>query len=139
MARSEVAEGKEAAYLQSRIWVETLPIWLKGNPGMETYRSKTLAFERSPAAADAYWETWVEPYLRPEFVRPQLLRLQERGIPALLVWGKDDGMGDAPCAMGTYAEGTGAQLLEMDNAGHCCFADHPDLFFDTVNAFLRAL
>jgi pimeloyl-ACP methyl ester carboxylesterase len=77
--------------------------------------------------------------LKPELVRGQLMDLHERGVPALVTWGADDRMGDETCAMGHYAEVTGAEPLRMENAGHCLFADHPDLFFDAFNTFLRAL
>ena len=139
MERGEVAEGKEAEYLSNRIWIETLPIWLEGNPCMEHYREKTLEFTPNSAANKGYWEHWLKPYLKPDLVRGQLMDLHERGVPAFVSWGKDDRMGDETCAMGYYAEGTGAELLLMENAGHCLFADHPDLFFDALNDFMMRL
>ncbi len=139
MARSEHATGEEARYLSNRIYIETLPFWMRGNPGLELYLEKTLAFCPDPVANAAYTEHWLLPHLRGERTRQQLRALQRAGVPALLIRGQDDRMGDAPCAMDAYADGTGARVVRMAQAGHCPFVDQPDRFFATVARFFREL
>ena len=139
MERAATAEGKEAAYLSNRIYIETLAYWMRDNPGLTTYREKTLEFTPNPSANAGYMEHWLQPELTAAHVHDQLMQLQRAAIPALLIWGEDDRMGDAPCAMAHGAEDTGAQLLVIDNAGHCPFVDQPDRFFPAVRAFFHEL
>jgi len=135
MARAEHAQGQEARYLANHIYLETLEVWMAGNPGLAVYREKTLEFCPDSEANAGYMAHWLQPHLTGNQTRSALRALDRAGIPTLLIWGQDDRMGDAPCAMGHYAEGTHAELVQMPGAGHCPFVDRPELFFNTVNDF----
>ena len=138
MARASAAQGKEREYLSNRIYIETLAHWMRDNPGLAVYREKTLAFTPCPEANAGYLKHWLEPELFAERVHGQLVWLRGAGVPALLIQGKDDRMGDAPCWMASDTEGTGATVLYISNAGHCPFVDQPDIFFSAVRTFFTS-
>lgn len=135
LARAEQATGPEARYLANRNYLDTLEVWMAGNPGLEVYREKTLEFCPDPVANAGYMAHWLQPHLTGDQTRRQLQALDRAGVPTLLIWGQDDRMGDASCAMGHYAQGTHAELVHMSGAGHCPFVDRPERFFATVNDF----
>lgn len=138
MARLEKAEGAEADYLNNRVWLDSLDIWLEGNPGKEIYKQGTIEFRSNPIAAAGYIQSWLEPYIHRSNIDRQLQQLQELQIPTLLIWGRDDRMGSPECAMGYNASALGIDsYLIIDGAGHCPFVDQPEQFFSALEQFFR--
>ena len=74
------------------------------------------------------------PYL---YNRPLVDRLYRAGMPALVVWGSEDGM--VPVAHGVaYAGklGGASPLVQIEGAGHAVHVERPEAVSDVVGAFL---
>jgi len=135
MEKLEQATGLQAETLANQLWLETLPIWMEGNPGLNNYREETIGFFSDSAVAASYGQHWLLPRLNPPVIRSFFERLS---IPALLIRGADDRMGNDACAMDYYLDNTQADIHILEKAGHCPFVDQPDLFFSIVNDFIQS-
>lgn len=138
MARQETAAGAEADYLNNRIWLDSLDVWLRGNAGKDIYKQGTIEFRSNPIASAGYFQHWLAPKLHRKNIDRQLERLQELNIPGLLIWGKEDRMGSPECAMGYNVALQNISCLLLEEAGHCPFVDQPEVFFKTINQFFES-
>lgn len=111
----------------------------------ELMRATSPSFD--DAAVDEYWKAFgdeerrrgqLDLYRSGDFAKlaPYQGRLAAMGVPALLVWGENDGF--APVAAGRrfMTELPDARLVVVEGAGHFVWEDAPDRTTEEVVAFL---
>ena len=136
MADLETATGDAAKQIAQALWEATLPFWMAGNPGLETYREGTRGFASDPEVNRAYVESWLTPRLNPTYLRQCFETLT---LPVLLVRGLDDRMGNERSGLDVYISSPHVEVLHMEEAGHCPFVDQPHAFFEAVEAFFDSV
>ena len=110
---------------------------MAGNPGKERYKKETCRFGPNARASQQYTAHWLLPYIRRAYIQEQLTALTAYNIPALLIWGEDDRMGDPTGAMGYQASQSGVTCISLEQAGHCPVVDQPEIFFGCISDFVE--
>jgi pimeloyl-ACP methyl ester carboxylesterase len=65
--------------------------------------------------------------------------LQQISVPVLLIWGKNDGITPPEVAEEFHKLIPHSELKWIDRCGHAAMMEHPDIFNELLEAFLRSL
>jgi abhydrolase domain-containing protein 14 len=78
--------------------------------------------------------------LAPVGIEEQAGALAAVDVPALLIWGSDDGVVPLPLAERLQSALSGSELIVLEGAGHPAYLEQPEPFHDALIGFLaRAL
>ena len=111
---------------------------------------KSLSRGMTDVALDEYWKAYgdetrrlgiLELYRSGDFEKliPYEGRLAALGVPALIVWGAEDGFAPVQLGRRFHEELAGSELLTIDGAGHFVWEDAPEETVSALLDFLRRL